>query len=85
MVKVVICRNDKNLPQGAILIEGNKYTVIDEYMNQFEQKTYILKEVVNEGVTPRGLRWKGYRADRFEVDSINVKEIINKKYNFVLN
>jgi hypothetical protein len=83
MEKRVICLNDKNLPEGAKLKEGAEYTVVREFINQFDQRTYILAETVNEGMTSKGLRWFGYNAERFgsSVDN-NIKK---EELNFALN
>jgi hypothetical protein len=64
-MKKVICINDRNLPQGAVLQEGQEYKVENEYVNNFEQRVYILYGMINEGTTKMGLRWVGYDASRF--------------------
>jgi len=81
----VLCINDDKLPPGAELKEGNTYSVISEFSNNFEQKVYIIKGVTNEGRTKFGLPWIGYRADRFvpiTEQSISVKK---KKQEPILN
>jgi hypothetical protein len=65
MSKTVLCINDKNLPQGAFVEEGEHYMVVDEFINALDQRTYILDGVPNKGLTKLGMLWKGYRADRF--------------------
>ena len=64
-MKKVVCINDRNLPQGAVLQEGQEYKVENEYVNNFEQRVYILYGMINEGTTKMGLRWVGYDASRF--------------------
>ena len=64
-MKKVVCINDKNLPQGAVLQKGQEYKVETEYVNNFEQRVYILYGIINEGTTKMGLRWTGYDASRF--------------------
>jgi len=81
----VLCINDDKLPPGAELKEGNTYSVISEFSNNFEQKVYIIKGVTNEGRTKFGLPWIGYRADRFiplTEQSISIKK---KKQEPILN
>lgn len=69
-MKKVICINDKNLPQGAKVIEGKEYLVEQEFPNMLDQRVYIIKGVPNEGRTKWGMRWKGYDSKRF-VDADN--------------
>jgi len=81
----VLCINDDKLPPGAELKEGNTYSVVSEFNNNFEQKVYIIKGVTNEGRTKFGLPWIGYRADRFiplTEQSISLKK---KKQEPILN
>lgn len=81
----VLCINDDKLPLGAELKEGKTYSVISEFSNNFDQKVYIIKGVINEGRTKFGLPWVGYRADRFiplTQQSISVKK---KKQEPILN
>jgi len=61
----VVCTDDTKLPQGALVIEGTEYEVIEQYVNVMKQRVYIIKGVVNEGRTQFGLHWIGYRAERF--------------------
>lgn len=85
-MKKVVCINDKNLPKGAKVIEGNEYTVIEEYNNALDQRTYLLKEAPNSGITKWGMRWQGYSATRFKTldDSLEFK-VVMKEENVVLN
>ena len=64
-MKRVICINNKNLPSGVVLQKGQEYKVEQEYVNNFEQRSYILYGMINEGTTKMGLRWVGYDASRF--------------------
>jgi hypothetical protein len=73
----VLCINADKLPPGAEIKEGNTYSVLSEFNNNFDQKVYIIKGVTNEGRTKFGLPWIGYRADRFvslTEQTISVKE-----------
>ena len=81
----VLCINSDKLPPGGEVEEGRTYTVETEFINNFEQRVYIIKGVANEGRTKFGLPWIGYRADRFvplQGHSVSVKE---KKYEPILN
>lgn len=60
-----VCIDDQRLPEGAYLKEGNTYTVLEEFINDHEQRVYLIEGVVNSGMTKLGMRWHGYRADRF--------------------
>lgn len=84
MDKIVKCINDKKLPEGAHVVEGEKYTITKEFINQFGQRTYILRETVNEGITPRGLKWLGYSAERFTDTDIK-EDLFKQEQQFVLN
>jgi hypothetical protein len=64
-MKEVICINDKNMPEGAVVVKGREYTVIEEFVNNYDQRVYIIEGIVNEGTTKMGLRWIGYDAARF--------------------
>jgi hypothetical protein len=64
-MKRVICVNDKRLPEGGNLAEGKEYEVEDEFLNNFDQRVYIIAGINNYGMTKMGLRWYGYNADRF--------------------
>jgi hypothetical protein len=61
----VICINDKKLPEGGELIEGREYEVEREFINNFDQKVFVIAGINNYGMTKMGLRWYGYSADRF--------------------
>lgn len=82
-MKTVTCINDKNLPLGAHVVEGQEYEVENEYLNALDQRVYIIKDAVNEGTTKWGMRWIGYDAMRFSnLESMEVEE---KEYMFALN
>jgi len=82
-MKIVICINDKNLPQGAEVVEGKEYPITKEYLNFLDQKVYIVGGVNNEGRTKMGLEWTGYNAERFvDLQSTTIKE---EEVNFALN
>ena len=71
MNKKVTCVNDKQLPPGAEIKEGEEYTVRNSFINNFDQRAYLLMGVRNRGRTKYGLPWEGYNSQRFEdVDTI---------------
>jgi hypothetical protein len=79
----VICINDKNQPQGAEVVEGVEYTVLDDFMNDTQQKVYLIKGVCNEGTTKIGFPWYGYAAERFaKLDKASVEAV---EYDFSMN
>jgi hypothetical protein len=82
-MKAVTCINDKNLPLGAHIVEGQEYEVENEYLNALDQRVYIIKGAVNEGTTKWGMRWIGYDAMRFSSQK-NV-EIQEREHTFALN
>jgi hypothetical protein len=75
-MKKVICINDKQLPLGAEVVEGQTYTVRESFINAFDQRAYMLVGIRNKGRTKFGLPWNGYNSQRFEdLDTIrNEKE-----------
>jgi hypothetical protein len=82
-MKAVTCINDKNLPLGARIVEGQEYEVENEYLNALDQRVYSIKGSVNEGTTKWGMRWIGYDAMRFSTqESVEIQE---KEYMFALN
>ena len=81
-MKKVICINDRNLPQGAVLQEGQEYKVENEYVNNFEQRVYILYGMINEGTTKMGLRWIGYDAARFADPETAQQMLEEQKYEY---
>ena len=82
-MKTVICMNDTNLPEGAYVMFDMEYEVEQEYINALDQRVYIIKGAINEGTTKLGMRWVGYRADRFrDVEYAGMK---SSNYNYALN
>ena len=83
MSKTVVCINDQKLPPGADLAEGREYTVLESFINSFDQRVYILEGVENNGRTKFGLPWIGYSSERFaDLDGIYQEE---KEVNYALN
>jgi hypothetical protein len=66
MNKKVICVNDTQLPPGAEIKEGEEYTVRNSFINNFDQRAYLLTGIRNRGRTKYGLPWEGYNSTRFE-------------------
>jgi len=66
-MKKVVCINDKQLPAGAEVKEGEIYIVRESFINSFDQRAYMLNGVRNLGRTKYGLPWQGYNAQRFEI------------------
>ena len=62
----VVCINDTKQPIGGQVVRGQEYEVLREFINNFDQKVYIIVGVANEGRTSMGLPWLGYNANRFE-------------------
>ena len=82
-MKKVICVNDTNLPEGAYVMFDEEYEVENEYINALDQRVYIIKGAINEGTTKWGMRWVGYRADRFREVEYSYNEYSN--HNYALN
>ena len=73
-MKKVVCINDKNLPQGAEVVNGREYYVVDEFVNNFEQRVFIISGITNKGTTRLGLNWLGYCSTRFaDLDDISIE------------
>jgi hypothetical protein len=83
-MKTVKCINDQNLPQGAKVIKGKVYEVEQEYINALDQRVYIIRGIVNDGMTKMGMRWIGYDAMRF-VETEESPAIEAREYEFALN
>jgi len=82
-MKQVICVNDTQLPEGAYVMFDMEYEVDHEYINALDQRVYIINGLVNEGTTKLGMKWFGYRADRFrEVEYAGME---TSNYNHALN
>lgn len=84
-MKKVVCVNDKNLPQGAVVIKDEEYTVIDEFLNNWGQRVYVLAETTNSGTTDKGFVWKGYDATRFKVTKTVSDSLAELEGNFMCN
>ena len=82
-MKKVVCINDKQLPIGAEVAEGQIYTVRKTFINGFDQIVYLIVGVRNNGRTKYGLPWYGYRSDRFDVIEDVKKE--QKEVAYALN
>ena len=73
-MRKVKCINDKKLPEGANVVDGREYYILDEFINRWEQRAYIVSGVNNKGTTKNGLRWLGYCASRFAyLDSLSLE------------
>ncbi len=79
-MKEVICINDKNMPEGAVVVKGREYIVIEEFVNNYDQRVYIIEGIVNQGTTKMGLRWIGYDASRFAEPEKLMKENYEHAY-----
>lgn len=75
--------NDTNLPDGAYVMFDMEYEVEREYINALDQRVYIIKGAINEGTTKLGMRWVGYRADRFR--DVEYAGMETSNYNYALN
>lgn len=86
-MKKVICINDKNLPRGASVKEGQEYYVEEEYSNFLDQQVYLIEGVPNRGTTKWGMKWVGYDATRFRVVEDNTMEfrVVVQESNFAYN
>ena len=73
-MKKVVCINDKNLPQGAEVVNGKEYYVVNEFVNTFDQRVFIISGIANKGTTTLGLNWLGYCSTRFaDLDDITIE------------
>jgi hypothetical protein len=79
-MKQVVCINDKNMPEGAAVIKGREYTVVEEFVNNYDQRVFIIEGIANEGTTKMGLRWVGYDANRFAEPETLMEEIYEHAY-----
>jgi hypothetical protein len=82
-MKKVICINDSCLPEGGELVEGREYHIEKEFINNFDQKTYIISGITNNGTTKMGMRWYGYNANRFATFESSTDN--KKEYSYALN
>lgn len=81
----VICEDASNQPEGGELIKGEVYLVESEFVNFYDQKTYIIKGIKNSGTTKLGMNWNGYRADRFSLLSNNKAYEKEEAMSYILN
>lgn len=79
-MKQVVCINDSRLPEGAQVIKGREYTVVEEFVNNYDQRVFIIEGISNEGTTKMGLRWIGYDANRFANPETLTQEIHEYAY-----
>jgi hypothetical protein len=83
MKKQVICVDDKKLPPGAEIVEGQEYTVVESFVNNYDQIVYMIAGIRNHGRTKYGLPWIGYSAIRFnDLEKVKEEEV---NYNYQLN
>ena len=64
-MKKVVCINDRKQPEGGELVEGKEYEVEKEFINNYEQKTFVIVGINNYRMTKLRMRWYGYDAKRF--------------------
>jgi len=64
-MKRVVCINDRKQPEGEEIVEGREYEVEREFINNFDQRTFVIAGINNYGMTKLGMRWYGYNANRF--------------------
>ena len=62
---IVKCIDDTKQPIGGQVVKGREYQVQKQFINNFDQKVYLIVGITNEGRTAMGLPWKGYNANRF--------------------
>ena len=41
-MKRVVCINDRKQPEGAEIVEGKEYEVVEEFVNNFDQRVFII-------------------------------------------
>ena len=81
-MRKLTCINDKKLPEGANVVNGREYYILDEFINSYEQRTFIVSGVNNRGTTKNGLRWQGYCASRFaDLDSLSLEGAMEQETN----
>jgi hypothetical protein len=72
-MKKVVCINDKKLPEGAEIVNGREYRVMNEFINSYEQRVFIISGIRNKGTTKNGLMWHGYSSSRFaDLDLLSI-------------
>jgi hypothetical protein len=73
-MRKVVCINDRKQPEGGELVEGKEYEIEEEFINNYEQKTFVVSGINNYGMTKLGMRWYGYNANRFaDLDSLAIE------------
>lgn len=82
-MKKAICINDKKQPEGGELVEGKEYEIENEFINNFDQKVFVIAGINNYGMTKMGMRWYGYDSKRF-ASADNIYEETTE-YNYILN
>ena len=45
----------------------NRSLVFEDYINMYDQRTFMIKGINNQGRTKMGVVWKGYKSERFEI------------------
>ena len=81
-MRKLTCINDRNLPEGANVVNGREYYILDEFINGYEQRTFIVSGVNNRGTTKNGLRWLGYCATRFaDLESLSLEGAMEEETN----
>ena len=79
----LVCIDAKNLPEGAVLVEGREYTLLSSRMNSYGERIVFLEGIQNNGTTSRGLQWNGFKATRFR-DTEKVYDEV-EEVNFAMN
>jgi hypothetical protein len=79
----VTCINDKNQPQGAEVVKGVEYIVLDDFVNATQQRVFLISGICNKGTTKMGFPWYGYNSDRFS--KLNETKIEKKELNYAIN
>ena len=41
-MKKVVCINDRKLPEGAEVVIGKEYEVLEEFVNNYDQRVFII-------------------------------------------
>jgi hypothetical protein len=64
-------------------MEGREYEVEKEFINNFDQKVFIIAGINNYGMTKMGMRWYGYDSKRFSnADGVHEQAL---EHNYALN
>ena len=79
----VICIDDSNQPEGANVVKGTAYEIEDQFNNALDQKVFIIKGVNNWGHTKLGMKWIGYKAERFRL--VNPIKEVEREYEYAMN